>query len=220
VRIFITGTDTGIGKTVTSALLLSACLQYGRAVRYWKPIQTGTDSDWKIVKELATPSSAPGPRPVYEFDPATAPIRAAEAEGTEISLSRITTEIGSGFGSDWIIEGAGGLLVPIAYPDLTMKSLAQALHADLILVASSRLGTINHTLLTLDVAKASHLRVRAIVWVGEEDPDIENFISSWLEYKVEQIRIPTASGRPDFSWVAETARAVFPPSAIERIFSV
>jgi dethiobiotin synthetase len=198
VRIFITGTDTGIGKTVTSALLLSACLQYGRAVRYWKPIQTGTDSDWKIVKELATPSSAPGPRPV----------------------SRITTEIGSGFGSDWIIEGAGGLLVPIAYPDLTMKSLAQALHADLILVASSRLGTINHTLLTLDVAKASHLRVRAIVWVGEEDPDIENFISSWLEYKVEQIRIPTASGRPDFSWVAETARAVFPPSAIERIFSV
>ncbi len=166
-RFFISGTDTGIGKTVVSALLCAALDAF-----YWKPVQTGTreGTDRSTVMELADiPASQTIPE-TYRFTPPVSPHLAARLAGARIDLRKI--RIPQVAASDsLIVEGAGGALVPINRDQL-MTDLMKHLKLPVLLVARTSLGTINHTLLSLAALRATGLDVRGIAMVGK--PNIEN----------------------------------------------
>src|SRR5260221_10533878 len=155
---FITGTDTGVGKTVLSALLCAAL----DAV-YWKPIQTGTleGSDRMTVMRLAGIGSDRTLDEAYKFVPPVAPDLAARWAGVEIDLAKIT--LPNQLTNDWlIVEGAGGVLVPINQKQFILD-MAVKLKLPLILAERSLPGTINHTLLKLAALESAGLPVTATV---------------------------------------------------------
>ena len=167
--LFVTGTDTGVGKTVTSAALLCRYRQ-ALPLRYWKPIQTGIeqDDDTAEVRRLASCRDeevvAGGvrlPRPV-------SPHLAARWSAVTITISEIVQSYSGA--EPCIVEGAGGALVPINETDL-MIDLMRALALPVLVAARSSLGTINHTLLTLEALRARNLCVAGVVMVGAPNPD-------------------------------------------------
>ncbi|MGE3843637.1 MAG: dethiobiotin synthase [Vicinamibacterales bacterium] len=164
---FITGTDTNIGKTVVSAALL-VHLRRQRSCCYWKPIQTGTtaDDDTATVRSLA----GCGPSEILDAgvrlpDPVS-PHLAARLAGTSIETAPLL-ELAPASAQDslWIVEGAGGVLVPINDTQM-MIDLIVALHLPAIVVARTTLGTINHTLLTLEALRHREVPVAGLVMVG------------------------------------------------------
>ncbi len=166
-RFFITGTDTGVGKTVVSALLCAALDAY-----YWKPIQTGTreGTDRRTVERLGQLPRAKLLPETYRFSPPVSPHLAARKAGVTIELSRIQVpEIG--VKENLIVEGAGGALVPINETEL-MTDLMRHLGLPALLVARTALGTINHTLLSLAALRSAGLSVRGVIMVGK--PNAEN----------------------------------------------
>lgn len=166
-RFFITGTDTGVGKTVVSALLCAAL-----DAIYWKPIQTGTreGTDCETVMRLARlPQSRTIPE-AYRFAPPVSPHLAARLAGVRIDLRKIRMpRIASG--ENLIAEGAGGALVPINSTRF-MTDLMRQLRLPVLLVARTSLGTINHTLLSIETLRAARLDVRGVIMVGK--PNREN----------------------------------------------
>jgi 8-amino-7-oxononanoate synthase len=163
----VVGTDTGVGKTVVSALLARAALRRGPAA-YWKPVQTGSEDDTRTVTSLA------GPRlvacgPVHRFELPASPHTAAAATGSRIDfeeLVRSWRRMRVECEGTLVIELAGGLLVP--YDDTrTQADLIARERPDVVLVARSGLGTLNHTLLTLEALAVRALAVRALFLVGE-----------------------------------------------------
>jgi dethiobiotin synthetase len=161
---FVTGTDTGVGKTVLSALLCAAL----DAV-YWKPIQTGTleGSDRMTVMRLAGIGSDRTIDEVYKFVPPVAPDLAARWAGVEIDLAKIN--LPPHLTNDWlVVEGAGGVLVPINQKQFILD-MAVKLRLPVILAARSTLGTINHTLLTLAALHAAELPVHGVVLIGDHN---------------------------------------------------
>src|SRR4051812_45746069 len=109
--VFITGTDTGVGKTVVSSLLVASLRTYGIRTGYFKPVQTGSDPDIPTVSRLSGIPLSKFPQPVYQFSEEAAPYRAAQVQGVEIQLDEILkawTELDD---RAWVIEGAGGLSV-------------------------------------------------------------------------------------------------------------
>jgi dethiobiotin synthetase len=164
---FVTGTDTGIGKTVASALLCAAL-----DAIYWKPIQTGSreGTDRATVMRLA---NLPRERTIpeaYCFAPPVSPHLAARRAGTRIELKRIKLP-SLPRGESLIVEGAGGVLVPVNESQL-MTHLMKRLKLPVLLVARSSLGTINHTTLSLAALRAAALEVRGVIMVGK--PNTEN----------------------------------------------
>lgn len=169
-RFFITGTDTGVGKTVVSALLCAAL----DAV-YWKPIQTGAreGTDRNTVMKLAQiPPTRTIPE-VYTFAPPVSPHLAARLASVRIELRQIRVPdiIRANKGESLIIEGAGGALVPINRTQL-MTDLMRHLKFPVLLVSRTSLGTINHTLLSLAGLRAARLELRGVIMVGK--PNVEN----------------------------------------------
>ncbi len=166
-RFFITGTDTGVGKTVVSALLCAAL-----DAIYWKPIQTGTreGTDRKTVMRLAQlPRTRTFPE-TYRFAPPVSPHLAAWRAGVRIELRKIRVpQIAPG--EKLVVEGAGGALVPINGTQL-MTDLMKQLRMPVLLVARTSLGTINHTLLSLAALRAARLELCGVIMVGK--PDREN----------------------------------------------
>jgi dethiobiotin synthase len=170
--VFVTGTDTSAGKTVTCAALLHRYRQ-ATPIGYWKPIQTGIeqDDDTAEVGRLAACQNeellAEGirlPRPV-------SPHLAARWSGVTIRLNELTALIRAHEETrSWIVEGAGGALVPINESEL-MTDLMQALALPVIVVARSTLGTINHTLITIEALRSRSLCVAGVVMVGEKNSD-------------------------------------------------
>jgi dethiobiotin synthase len=169
--LFVTGTDTNVGKTVVSAALLHR-LRREVSLRYWKPIQTGVelDDDTAEVERLTGERSALATgirlrRPV-------SPHLAARLSGTTITVDDVVRPLLTAGGSDaWIVEGAGGVLVPLNASQ-TMADVMVRLALPVVVVARSTLGTINHTLLTIEALRRRHLVVAGVVMVGE--PDGEN----------------------------------------------
>ncbi|HYZ93378.1 MAG TPA: dethiobiotin synthase [Actinomycetota bacterium] len=156
---FVSGTDTGIGKTVVSAVLARRSLEQGMSVRYVKPLQTGGDDDAAVVRSAGIDA-----RTLLRFPDPLAPAVAAELSGTTIDFDGLVRDTRAcGDGVDVLyVEGAGGLLVPITEKH-TMADFAEALDAELIVVARPGLGTLNHTALTIEAAERRGLHVATIV---------------------------------------------------------
>ncbi|HET9401290.1 MAG TPA: dethiobiotin synthase [Candidatus Acidoferrales bacterium] len=161
---FVTGTDTGVGKTVVSALLCAAL-----DASFWKPIQTGTntDSDSATVAQLAELPPERIFAEAYRFAPPVSPHLAAREARAKISLSKISIPVGAR-DSALIVEGAGGVLVPVNDTQY-MRDVMRELGLPIIVAARNSLGTINHTLLTLAALRASRLRVAGVVLNGESN---------------------------------------------------
>ena len=174
--VFVTGTDTGVGKTRVSCALLGALRARGLDVGAMKPIETGVGPEGPL-DAIALRAAAGAADPLDEVCPQrfrlpAAPSVAAEAEARAVDLAaieaafeRIRTR------HAWVLaEGAGGLLVPIG-AGLTMAELAARLGLCLLVVARARLGTLSHTLLTLEAARARRLRVAGVV-VSRAEPEL------------------------------------------------
>ena len=162
--LFITGTDTGVGKTLLSALLVAALQR-----KYWKPIQTGAceGTDRQTVMKLAEVSEENTYPESYTFDPPVSPHLAAEQRGIEIDFGLIRRPSSA---SALIIEGAGGLLVPINSKQL-MLDLIMHLKAHIVIASRTTLGTINHSLLTVAAARNAGLDIRGVVMIGHENSE-------------------------------------------------
>lgn len=169
--VLVTGTDTGVGKTVVSAALIAAARREGLAVRPLKPVLTGSEEsevepDHALLGRLAgipaqevTLFAFPFPAsPHLASALAGAPLDAAEVE----RRSRAAIEAALGRGESVVVEGVGGLLVPLANR-YTLADLAVALSLPVVVVARAELGTINHTLLTLEAARRRGLQVAGVV---------------------------------------------------------
>ena len=158
--LFVTGTDTGVGKTVLSAALL---LRYPEA-SYWKPIQTGPDDDTTEVRRLT------GGRVIdagIRLPDPVSPHLAAQRVEMPIDLDPLVSQVHT---TPMIAEGAGGVLVPVNDAQ-TMADLMTMLGLPVIVAARTTLGTINHTLLTLEALRARKLRIAGVVMIGQCDAD-------------------------------------------------
>jgi dethiobiotin synthetase len=160
----VAGTDTGIGKTTAAAMLTLAL-----DALYWKPIQSGTTdgTDRQWVQAL---TQLPGDRFLPERFVLTQPLsphRAAEIDGVEIQTSTLVVPASD---RALIIEGAGGLLVPITRSALQIDVFA-AWGLPLILCSRTSLGTINHTLLSIEALRIRHVQLHGLIFIGEDNPD-------------------------------------------------
>jgi dethiobiotin synthetase len=166
--LFVTGTGTGVGKTIVSAALLAAMREAGEPVRACKPVVTGLDEppgEWPPDHELLGLAAGMRPEEVapLRFGPAVSPHLAAELASEVIDpAALVAAAANQPADHTLIVEGVGGLLVPLAH-DFTVRDLAVELKLPLVIAAPPGLGTINHTLLTIDAARAAGLNVAAVV---------------------------------------------------------
>jgi 8-amino-7-oxononanoate synthase len=170
----VVGTDTGVGKTVVSALLLRAAMARG-PVRYWKPVQTGSDDDTQCVTELAAAEACHLLPNLASFALPASPHAAAAAEGDNLYLADLQSALhrhrAAHSDSRLLLEFAGGLLVPFALdPPAMQADWLASMGAQVVLVARSGLGTLNHTLLTIEAMRARQLQPDALFLVGEPHP--------------------------------------------------
>lgn len=156
--IFVTGTDTDVGKTVASAALVRAL-----DGAYWKPVQSGTadlpEGDSGIVAHLAGVPVLP---PRHNFAAPLSPDQAAALEGRSIALDDFALPACD---RPLVVEGAGGVLVPLN-DQVLMIDLMERLGLPVVVAARTGLGTINHTLLTLQALRARDLTVAGVVLLG------------------------------------------------------
>jgi dethiobiotin synthetase len=199
---------------VVSSLLVSALRDtYGPKVGYFKPIQTGLDSDTHTVAELTRIREFP--EPAYFFAEPQAPYRAARNEGRQIELDTVVHYWNTLGAAHWVVEGAGGLLVPLS-PKQTIRDLVKALNLNLLLVASTRLGTMNHTLLSVEAARSAGIQIAGLVLVGDRDPELVSILKEYTNISL-IIEIPLfPSLSPEV--VRERAREFFPPSCLEVLY--
>jgi len=164
--LFVTGTDTGVGKTVLAAALM---IRYP-GCRYWKPIQTGPDDDTAEVLRLA---GLPRDAAYYHgarFPEPVSPHLAAQRARTRIDIPALTQPVKVSDDA-YIVEGAGGVMVPVNESDLIVH-LIERLGLPVVIATRTTLGTINHTLLTIEAFRARRLGVAGVVMIGE--PSAEN----------------------------------------------
>jgi dethiobiotin synthetase len=175
--LFVTGTDTGVGKSVLSAALVAAMHRAGEPVRPYKPVLTGLDEEpegqWPADDELLGGLAGLERERVapLRFGVPASPHLAAQLAGATIDPAGLLAGARqlAGNGQTLVVEGVGGLLVPLR-EDYAVRDLAGALGLPLLVAARPGLGTINHTLLTLEAARAGGLAIAAVVitpWPGE-----------------------------------------------------
>lgn len=172
--LFVSGTDTNVGKTFYSIAILNQLTQYFAfdELAYYKPVQSGFEKDYDVIKQglpgIATYTS-------YDLTCPASPDYAARVDGVEISLATIVDdfqEIQSKH-KFVIVEGAGGLAVPLNDRDL-VSDIAASLGLPLVLVISKELGTINHSLLTIEHARARGIEIAGIIVSGLGDDSPQN----------------------------------------------
>ena len=166
---FITGIGTEIGKTISSAVLVEKL-----KADYWKPIQAGDldNSDTLKVQNLISNSVSKFHPEVYRLTQPFSPHYAAELDGVDIDLNKIIIPKTI---NNLIIEGAGGLMVPINRKDL-MIDLIQKLNVEVILISKNYLGSINHTLLSIEALKSRNIYVKGIIFNGVKNEASESII--------------------------------------------
>jgi dethiobiotin synthetase len=173
--VFVTGTGTEVGKTVVAAVLARTLAAEGRRVAVFKPCVTGLEepgeSDHELLRRASGTSQSDAEIAPYRYDPPASPHLAAALAGEEIEPERLrAAAAAAAAGAEAIVcEGVGGLLVPLA-PTYLVRDLATDLGYPVVVVASPGLGTINHTLLTVEAARTAGLGVAAVVltpWPAE-----------------------------------------------------
>lgn len=181
-KFFITGIGTDIGKTVVSAIITEAI-----EADYWKPVQAGnldvTDSD--TVRRLISNNKTIFHPEAYRLQMPASPHQAAAAEGISITPDQINLPV---LTNNLVIEGAGGLMVPLNN-NFLMLDLISGWDCDVILVSKNYLGSINHTLMSIDSLQRRQVPIAGIVFNGEPNPASEDFIISYSGLR----RLPTVA---------------------------
>ncbi|MBC8475132.1 MAG: dethiobiotin synthase [Bacteroidetes bacterium] len=174
---FVTGIDTNIGKTVVAAILVEAL-----NADYWKPIQSGdlhyTDTD--KVKELVNEKSILYPE-TYRLNNPLSPHASAKLDNISISLASFQLPKTN---NNLIVEGAGGLLVPINEDGSYLSDIIVKLGMEVILVSKNYLGSINHTLLSIEYLKSKSISIKGIIIVGEKNESSESIITKNTEVNI------------------------------------
>ena len=202
--LFIAGTDTGCGKTTVGTVLARSARERGMRVRVLKPVETGcVERDGQCVPEdaIQLARAAADNRPLDQICPyrlrlAAAPQVAAQHENLTLEWARIEKAYREA-ASDAdlvLVESAGGLLVPLT-PELDMTELARRLALPVLLVARARLGTLNHTLLSLEAARARDLGVLGVV-VSHTTPDLPPAERVNLDLLLERLPVPCLGELP------------------------
>ena len=165
--LFVTGTDTGVGKTVVSAAIALALKARGVDVGVVKPVQTG-DGDAETLRRLAELQDSPEQIAPFSFAAPLAPLVAARLEGRALDLDAVVSAARLSSRELTLVEGVGGLLCPMG-PDWTIADLAARLALPLLIVARAGLGTVNQSLLTVREAHRLGLEVAGVVLNGTVD---------------------------------------------------
>ena len=168
-RLFVTGISTEVGKTIASSILV----EYLKA-DYWKPIQAGEldNSDTIKVKNLTSNTTSKFHKEAYQLNAPMSPHAAAERDNIEISLSNINPPKTN---NHLIIEGAGGLLVPLNNRDCIIDIIPN-LDAEVVIVSRHYLGSINHTLLSIETLQAKSISIKGIIFSGNKNKYTESII--------------------------------------------
>ena len=163
-RLFVTGTDTAVGKTLVAAMLVAGLDGY-----YWKPVQSGSDegTDTAWIREKTGLSADRFFREAYCLKGFMSPHAAAALENVAVDLSTIRMP-DLNAGSHLVMEGAGGIMVPLGDRCLVLDMIKR-LGAPVVLVSRSTLGTINHTLLSLEKLKAEGIDIVGVVMNGPKN---------------------------------------------------
>jgi dethiobiotin synthetase len=175
--LFITGIGTGIGKTIVSAVLTEKLKS-----DYWKPIQSGDldDSDTLNVKHLVSNTTSAFHTEAYRLTQPYSPHKSATIDGITIDLNKI---VAPKTNNDLLIEGAGGLMVPLN-DDYLMIDLIKRLHVEVVLVSQNYLGSINHTLLSVAMLKQYDIKIAGIIFNGKADESSESYILKYTGVKL------------------------------------
>jgi dethiobiotin synthetase len=175
-RYFITGIGTGIGKTIVSAILTEKL-----NADYWKPIQSGDleQSDSIAVAGLMSNAQSKIHQERHRLSQPLSPHLSARIDHIQIELADFTLPTTD---SDLIIEGAGGLMVPLNDHDLLIDMI-QKLDVEVIIVSKNYLGSINHTLLTVNTLKQYQIPIRGIIFSGEANSESESYILNYTRVK-------------------------------------
>lgn len=171
IRLVVTGTDTGVGKTIFSAALVEAL-----GATYFKPVQAGLDgeSDRATVTRLAGLGASRAIPEIHRLRSALSPHRAAELDGVAIDIDRLAPpEIDAPL----VIEGAGGVMTPLTRA-ATFLDLFERWRLPTVLCARTTLGTINHSLLAIAALRARGVPLRGVAFIGEANEDSEATIAA------------------------------------------
>lgn len=171
-KLIVAGIGTGVGKTVVSALLTEAL-----EADYWKPIQAGDleNSDTLTVKKLVSNTKSKFHQETYRLHHPISPQAAAQLDNLTIELKNLAPP---STGNTLVIELAGGLMVPLNDKLLNID-LVKNFQCPVLLVSQNYLGSINHTLLSLELLKHKNIPCLGIFFNGEENPSTENFILNY-----------------------------------------
>ena len=175
-KIFVTGIGTDVGKTVVSAILTEAL-----EADYWKPVQAGdldSSDSLKVSNLISNEKTVIHPEGIQLSQPMS-PHAAAEIDNLEIKLSDFKIPATN---NNLIIEGAGGLMVPLNDKDLIVDLITE-LDAEVLLVSQNYLGSINHTILSIEVLKSKGLNVIGIIFNGNENVETEKYILNYSGLK-------------------------------------
>ena len=167
-KIFITGIGTDVGKTLASAIVVEAL-----EADYWKPIQAGDidNSDSHKIQRYISNDKTVIHNNSYKLNTPASPHYAAEVDGTKIELAKIIEPKTS---NNLVIEGAGGVLVPLNDADSIVDLIQKEYKT--IVVSRHYLGSINHTLLTIEALKTRNISVAGIIFSGDENKSTEEII--------------------------------------------
>lgn len=178
--LFVTGIGTDVGKTVVSAILVEKL-----KADYWKPIQSGDldNSDTMKVQALVSNSTSQFHPEAYRLTQPYSPHKSAELDGVVINLDNIKLPETK---NQLIIEGAGGLMVPLNDKHFVVD-LIQKFEAEVVLVVKHYLGSINHTLLSLELLKQKKIKVKALIFNGDKDEYSENVILANFNYTTSRL---------------------------------
>ena len=175
--VFVTGTDTGVGKSVVAAAVCAALAARGERVAAFKPAVSGLDEepdefghDHELLASVASAGQSPEDVAPWRFGPPVSPHHAAELAGELIEPAQLVER--ARVHELLVCEGVGGLLVPIT-PGYLVRDLAVDLELPVVVAARTGLGTINHTLLTVEAARAAGLSVAGVVMTPWPDEPTE-----------------------------------------------
>lgn len=172
-RYFITGIGTNVGKTIVSAILTEAL-----KADYWKPVQTGLSegADKTAVASLVSNTETVFFKEAYAFEAPASPHIAADAENQTIDIKSI--RLPASKNKHLVIEGAGGLLVPLNNKEYVID-LAKQFDAEVILVCRNYLGCINHSLLSINYLKQNNFKIKGIVLNGSFEPLVKSAVMDY-----------------------------------------